>query len=326
MRALLCLLPLLAAADALADCRSRVLLQVQGSLVEASVDGRSLYYSLEYPARSILRFDEVTGHTSTFIALGEPATQWQVENSTLAYFTASSYVVIGPDGARHAIALPAPGRYKVRDGYLYWFDGQIRRQSVNGGAIESFAVPAPQGYVDFEIVEDRLVYRDDRGLYAQRLDDAAAPVQLLAHSGLSINEATRDAIFVSTTPPPPVSFPPYVSTSAVIRVPWAGVPAETIYEASRGDPKAEVSVFAIVRGATLYIVRRESSQFQFLTTTLFLMRDGVADQRYRAMTGWSVYVVSADEESVVLLEQLGAENWRFVRVCAESRRTRAAAH
>jgi hypothetical protein len=311
-------------------CTSRVLLHANGPARFATFDNGALYYALS-GSPMVRRFDESSGQTSDFFALDPSVTGWTIENGTITYLTPTAFVVITPDGARHELVRTPNGRqFQLHDGYVYWFepDREIRRRGVNGGPVETFPVPPTNGALEFGVVDGRLAFQNDSGLLWEPLAAGAVPMPLLPGSSEGFEGVTAEGVYVATTAP--VAFP--AVGAAVLRVPWTGGPPETIYQTSlccydaTTSQQPEITLPAVVRGARTYILRAEHARFLWLTTTLIVVEDGMARERYRAPNqGLDVFLLGADDDGVVLEEPLDplSSDVQFVRVCAHAPRARA---
>ena len=317
MRSLSPLVLFLVAFSASADCTSGVLFRAGGPINTALIDNGTLYFSI-FGQRTIQRVGETT---STFFTADATLQYWDIENGTLALPGAANEVIlIAPDGSRRLIADPSGIRgFNLRDGHLYWTteDHRLRRAGVNGGAIETVAVDLPE--TPYAIFEDRIVYFDSTGLYWRPLN-GGVPLLLLPRSDIAgIGQITRDAILVSTKSP----FDPNVASAKILRVPWLGAPVEPVYETSVQGYAPSLSAGAIVAGKTTYIIRTETQHFFWSTTSLIVLRDGMARTRFATGLG-SFWVLAADEESITVGQWIDAGGMRRIeRICADVSRMRA---
>jgi hypothetical protein len=210
---------------------------------------------------------------------------------------------------------------KLQDGYLYWIDesNDLRRVSVDGGAAETIAAALPvDDKFQYAIFEGRLLLRNGIGLYWQPF--GGAPVLLLPRSDIAgISAITRDAIVIATQS----GFDPNVSRASILRVPWTGGPVETIYETTIEGYAPSVALSAVVRGATTYIIRTVTIHFLSTMSTLIVLRNGVARERYSAAIK-PLQVVAADEDEITVGQWINGGGMRLiVRLCADAPRMRA---
>jgi hypothetical protein len=198
---------------------------------------------------------------------------------------------------------------------LYWMS--------LGGGIPVLLVPRTDISV-YTIFEDKLLFVTPAGLYWQPAE-GGFPVLLMARSDITaIDAVTRDSIVVATATP----FDPTVASASILRVPWAGGPAETVYATSITNGYApSLSAGAIVAGATAYIVRRETEHFFSGSTSLIVLRNGVARERFSTgIPGVGVLqVLGADEEQITIGRWINAGGMREIDgICALAPRSRAA--
>jgi hypothetical protein len=318
MRPLGSVLLFLVTLSASADCMPRTLLRASGPIHKAHVDHGALYYST-FNQQTIQRVDEATGQTSTVFTADRPLDGWDIENGTIALLqSATELLLVAPDGSRRVIDTPSViRRFNLQDGYVYWLEQNdiLYRARSSGGAVETVAVGVSMDYVIFE---DRLVFTASNGVVWQPLG-GGMQVLLLPRSDVAISAVTRDGVIVSTSS----SFDPNVSHAALLRVPWTGAPVETIYESSVTGYVPYEALSAVVRGATTYIIRTVTIHFFSTTSTVIVLRNGVA--RERAVTAIKPYtVLAADEDSITVGRWIDAGGMRQIeRLCADAPRTRA---
>jgi hypothetical protein len=176
-------------------------------------------------------------------------------------------------------------------------------------------VPSGASYALFE---DRAVWASAEGVYWQPLS-GGAPILLLARGDVGLSSVTREFVYLSSKTP----FDPNVSTAQIFRVPWSGGSARTVYEETLTGYTPSLSLGAIVRGATTYILRTETQHFFWTTSTLLALRGGVARRRLSAPNA-PFHVLAADEEAITVGHWVDAGGMRAIeRVCAAAPKTRA---
>jgi len=318
MRPLSSLVLFLVAVSASADCTSRTLLRAGGPIFAADVDRGVLHFSI-FRQPAIQRVDEATGQTSAFFTADEVRNGWDIEDGTIAMLaSATELVLVTPDGSRRVIAEPSGiRRFNFHGGYVYWIaqDGILRRAGIDGSAVETVAAGVS---TDYTILEDRLLFTTENGLYWQPLS-GGAPALLLPRSGITGFAVTRDAVIVATSSP----FDPNQSSAQILRVPWTGAPVETIYEYSIKGYTPRVTLTPVVAGATTYIIRTVTMHFFTTTSTLIVLRNGVARERYGASIS-PFQVLAADEDQITVGQWIDAGGMRQIeRICAAAPKIRA---
>ena len=309
----------LIALSASAQCLSRTLLSTSAPIYEARVDRGALYFSI-FGQKTIQRLDEATGQTTVVYTADVTAFNWSIDNGMLAVQTGSSELtIIAPSGVRRVIDEPLAIRsFRLQDGYLYWVedDNALRRVQVIDGPIETVASGITGAY---RIFDDRVVFAAANGLYWQSLS-GGVPMLLLPRSGITaIDMVTADAILISASSPPD----PNVSTASVLRVPWTGGPVETIYQTTVTGYVPSVSLVATIADGTTYIVRTVTIHFFSTTSTLVVVRDGVARDRFSnniAVLG----ILAADEDAIIVGQWIDAGGMRRIeRLCADAPKRRS---
>jgi hypothetical protein len=321
MRALASLLLALFALSASADCTSRVLLRASAPISVAQVEEGVLYYSL-FPQRTVQRFDEVSGTSSLYVNANIPLSDWGIDRGRVVlHMSATEIVLLQPGAAPRVIDEPAAvGGLRVQDGFIYWLqaDGSLHRSSIDDGGDITLAVGLPAD-ARYSIFRDRVVFTTTTGVYWQMF--GGVPVLLLPRADVTVAALTADAVFVTTSTP----FDPNHAAAQLLRVPWSGAPVETIYEYAIDGYAPVVKLSAAVRGDTVYVIRTVTIHFFSTTSTLVVIRNGVARERHAAAIA-PIALLDASEDEVTIGEWSDGGGMRLVeRLCALAPRGRAVA-
>jgi hypothetical protein len=264
---------LLVAISASAGCNPRLLYSTYSTgdyIVTARLDDGALYVSLLL-ADDIERVDLSTG-SRTIVSMHGGA-DWDVQHGFLA--------------TPEAIGRPTATHITVRDGYVYWLEGDavLRRMIVGGRTVDTIAEQVSQ----YMIFENRVVFISDGKIFWKHLTLLLPPFFLT--DGDAIDSVAPDAILVTRY----IAGPGFFDIRAdVLRVSWTGE-AESIYEAASMTYHNVFSVTAIAAGPTVYIVKTNSYQ-----NSLIVIRNGVAQERER-VTG-VIDVLDASENAITFAE------------------------
>jgi hypothetical protein len=286
-----------------------------GPLCRADADHGALYYSI-----CGTNFIRRTDGTTVFTAPGL-LNDWDIADGVIAASGSLTLTIVTAEGRRELGFDNVVLQPRIYDGYVYWLSGEgtIRRVAIAGGAVETVAHGvAVDSRFRYAVFGDRIVFVTTQGLHVQSLT-GGAPALLLPRADInSVAAANAEGVFVTT------SGRGFARGYAqLLHVPWIGAPVETIYQVATPDFLSGVSLTATVAGATTYIAQYCTTGCCVTYTELLVLRDGVAQRRYRSATG-TLTMLEADEEQVIVVESIGSSTMRkFERICAAAPRGRA---
>jgi hypothetical protein len=287
-----------------------------GPLCRADADHGALYYSI-----CGTNFIRRTDGTTVFTAAGL-LSNWDIVDGVIAA-SGSLTTIVTPDGVRRELAFDdVVLQPRIHDGYVYWLSGEgtIRRMAIAGDAVEMVAHGvAIDSRFRYAVFGDRIVFATTQGLHVQSLT-GGAPALLLPRADInSVAAVTAEGVLVTTSGRGFAG----AGYAQLLHVPWIGTPVETIYQVATPDFLSGVSLTAAVAGATTYIAQYVTTGCCGTYTELLVLRDGVAQRRYRNAAG-TLTILEADEEAVIVVESIGSSTMRkFERICAAAPRGRA---